>query len=34
MTAAMDECDVSAGPREFLRQRFADVADFLRNVDE
>ena len=34
MTAAMDECDVPAGPRAFLRQRFADVADFLRNVDE
>ncbi len=34
MTAAMDECDVPAGPQAFLRQRFADVADFLRNVDE
>lgn len=34
MSAAMDECEVPAGPRAFLRQRFAEVANFLRNVDE
>ena len=31
MAAAMDERGVSGPVREFLDQRFADVADFLRN---
>jgi hemoglobin len=34
MFAAMDACAVSASVRAFLRQRFAEVADFLRNVEE
>jgi hemoglobin len=34
MSAAMDDCEIPAGPRAFLRQRFAEVATFLRNVDE
>ena len=34
MTAAMDECEIPAGTRAFLRQRFAEVATFLRNVDD
>lgn len=32
MSAAMDACDVPDPVRAFLRQRFAEVADFLRNV--
>jgi len=31
MSAAMDACDVPPPARAFLRQRFAEVADFLRN---
>jgi hemoglobin len=34
MSAAMDERDVPPAVRAFLRQRFAEVADFLRNVPE
>ena len=34
MTAAMDELDVSGDVRSFLDARFAQVADFLRNVPE
>ena len=34
MAAAMDACDVPTSVRVFLRQRFAEVADFLRNVPE
>jgi len=34
MSAAMDACDVPTSVRVFLRQRFAEVADFLRNVPE
>lgn len=35
MFAAMDECEVPIAVRSFLRERFAEVADFLRNtVDE
>lgn len=34
MYAAMDEQAVPAGTQSFLRQRFAEVADFLRNVEE
>jgi hemoglobin len=34
MFAALDACDVPAGTRAFLRQRFAEVADFLRNVED
>ena len=33
MNAAIDACAVPEPPRTFLRQRFAEVADFLRNVD-
>src|SRR5689334_11683344 len=33
MLAAMDDCAVPETTRAFLQQRFADVADFLRNVD-
>ncbi len=33
MRAAMDDCAVPAATRAFLSQRFAEVADFLRNVD-
>ena len=32
MTRAMDDCGVSGPVRGFLDQRFAEVADFLRNV--
>ena len=34
MNAALDERNPPAPVREFLRQRFAEVADFLRNVAE
>ena len=34
MSSAMDACDVPPPVRVFLRQRFAEVADFLRNVPE
>ena len=33
MNAAMEDCAVPEPPRTFLGQRFAEVADFLRNVD-
>ena len=32
--AAMDEQGVPAPLQKFLRQRFAEVADFMRNVEE
>lgn len=32
MNAAMDELEVPASTRPFLSQRFAEVADFLRNA--
>jgi hemoglobin len=32
MNAAMDDVAVPAGTRPFLAQRFAEVADFLRNT--
>jgi hemoglobin len=32
MTRAMDDCQVAGPVRGFLDQRFAEVADFLRNV--
>ena len=34
MAAAMNESGIEGGLRSFLDQRFADVADFLRNVEE
>ena len=34
MYAAMEECQVPPGVESFLRQRFSEVADFLRNVPE
>ena len=34
MLAALDESAVPEGTRGFLRQRFSEVADFLRNVAE
>jgi hemoglobin len=34
MGAAMDACAVPDATRAYLRQRFAEVANFLRNVDE
>ena len=34
MYAALDECEVSAELQAFLRPRFAEVADFMRNVRE
>jgi hemoglobin len=34
MFQAMDDCGVADPPRGFLRQRFSEVADFMRNVDE
>jgi len=34
MNAALDERAVAEPLRSFLRGRFAEVADFLRNVDE
>jgi hemoglobin len=33
MGAALDACAVPEPPRSFLHQRFAEVADFLRNVE-
>src|SRR4051812_7077428 len=33
MTAAMDDCALPPATRAFLNQRFAEVADFLRNLD-
>lgn len=33
MSAALDESNVEPGVRAFLDARFADVADFMRNVD-
>jgi hemoglobin len=33
MTAAMDDSVVPSATRAFLDQRFAEVADFLRNLD-
>jgi hemoglobin len=33
MTAAMDERGVSGHVRQFLDARFAEVADFMRNVE-
>jgi hemoglobin len=34
MTSALDDCGVHGPVRAFLDQRFAEVADFLRNVRE
>jgi hemoglobin len=34
MNAALDERESSAEVRAFLRQRFAEVADFLRNAPD
>jgi hemoglobin len=34
MFAAMDGCAVPAPVNAFLRQRFSEVADFLRNVED
>ena len=34
MAAAMDEQGLPAPLQKFLRQRFAEVADFMRNVEE
>jgi hemoglobin len=34
MYTALDECELPLAARSFLRQRFAEVADFLRNVAE
>lgn len=34
MYAAMEECQVPAELQGFLRQRFLEVADFMRNVEE
>jgi hemoglobin len=34
MDAALDERDLPAASRDFLRQRFLEVADFMRNVAE
>ncbi len=34
MYAALDEEQVPAETQAFLRQRFAEVADFMRNVEE
>lgn len=33
MTRAMDDCQVRGAVRGYLGQRFAEVADFLRNVE-
>jgi hemoglobin len=33
MGAAMDSCQVPPPTQAFLRQRFAEVAEFLRNLD-
>jgi hemoglobin len=32
MTKAMDDCGIAGDARRFLNQRFAEVADFLRNT--
>ena len=34
MTAAMDEHAITGPVRTFLDARFAEVADFMRNIDE
>jgi hemoglobin len=34
MFTALEACDVPAPARAFLRPRFAEVADFLRNVED
>jgi len=34
MTAAMDELAIAGEVRDFLDGRFAEVADFMRNVEE
>lgn len=34
MYRAMDDCAVPDELQSFLRQRFSEVADFMRNVDE
>ena len=34
MDAAMQQCALPANTQGFLRQRFSEVADFMRNVDE
>ena len=34
MRGAMDDCAIAGALREFLEDRFANVADFLRNVAE
>jgi hemoglobin len=34
MTRAMDQCEVSGPLRTFLDERFAHVADFLRNTED
>jgi hemoglobin len=34
MTQALDTCGVTGDVRAFLDHRFAEVADFLRNIDE
>jgi hemoglobin len=33
MTAAMDDCKITGEVRTFLDARFAEVADFMRNVE-
>lgn len=33
MFQAMDDCSIPDAPKGFLRQRFTEVADFLRNVE-
>lgn len=33
MSAAMDDCGVTGEVRRFLDARFAEVADFMRNVE-
>lgn len=34
MNRALDDCAVETGTRDFLRARFFEVADFMRNVEE
>ena len=34
MFAAMDDCAIPSATQEFLRPRFSELADFMRNVDE
>jgi hypothetical protein len=34
MTAAMNELAITGDVRQFLDARFAEVADFMRNVPE